>query len=404
MNEVSIEEKVDRLVTVITNIINIDGTDRITKPKNYNLTELKDAINDIITNTHCTDIIYTLNTDKPYFGVIVDPAMTADNAISIIATDDVVTIDKYKVELDSKLFTIGLTGEEIAAVLLFEISSMMSENSIKEARALVDLYLASEYDTINIRSSANYSQLIIYALKDTLYKVSSITFKEDDEELLTNKCIQDTNLADPLISARDLINKVLFEHGDTVRSPKVSILQWMFTIYKDVRHCFDLATDTLKDAGELTGSIIQKNEAKKTIQALDNINAELVTESSLTKFLNKKNLSAVTEGSLFKDLKKNGLRSIEDALYEYSLLIKNCETEEDAMYILRGINSRLNILEDYLYNEDLSDNERRHWEMVANKYRELRVILTKKKIANKKQYGLYFDYSKLDELDKDTLY
>ena len=33
------------------------------------------------------------------------------------------------------------------------------------------------------------------------------------------------------------------------------------------------------------------------------------------------------------------------------------------------------------------------------KYRELREVLARKKIVNKKQYGLFFDYDKLDHLD-----
>ena len=80
---------------------------------------------------------------------------------------------------------------------------------------------------------------------------------------------------------------------------------------------------------------------------------------------------------------------------------KSCETEEEAMYVLRGINTRLNILEDYLFNTpDLSDNERKRWEFLAIKYRELRNILAKKKIMNKKQYGIFVDYNQLDQLDK----
>jgi hypothetical protein len=81
--------------------------------------------------------------------------------------------------------------------------------------------------------------------------------------------------------------------------------------------------------------------------------------------------------------------------------MKNCETEDDAMYILRGINTRLNILEDYLIQnaDSINDNEKKHWQSVANQYRNLRAELAKKKIGNKKQYGIWFDYDKLDQLD-----
>ena len=99
-------------------------------------------------------------------------------------------------------------------------------------------------------------------------------------------------------------------------------------------------------------------------------------------------------------MKQNGLRSIEDGLYEFAMRMKNCDTEEDAMYILRGINTRLNVLEDYIYNTpELTDRERKKWQAVANQYRELRVQLTKKKIWKKNSYGLFFDYNQTFEGD-----
>ena len=71
------------------------------------------------------------------------------------------------------------------------------------------------------------------------------------------------------------------------------------------------------------------------------------------------------------------------------------------MFALRGINTRINILTDYIYNTpNISEAERRHWESVVQMYQDLRIRLTKKNIINKKSYGLWFDYSKLDNLDK----
>ena len=69
------------------------------------------------------------------------------------------------------------------------------------------------------------------------------------------------------------------------------------------------------------------------------------------------------------------------------------------MYILRQINTRLSILEDYLYNTPgLSDAEKSRWGNLANQYRELRVELAKKNVAAKKAYGIFIDYEKLDNL------
>ena len=75
------------------------------------------------------------------------------------------------------------------------------------------------------------------------------------------------------------------------------------------------------------------------------------------------------------------------------------------MYILRQINTRINILEDYIYNTpNLSEQEISRWRSVIDDFRALRIELSKKKVSNKPQYGIFVDYNKLDELDKDTAY
>ena len=45
---------------------------------------------------------------------------------------------------------------------------MDSFDVIEQVRVLIDLYVLSDDDVISIRDSVNYSQLIIYALKETL--------------------------------------------------------------------------------------------------------------------------------------------------------------------------------------------------------------------------------------------
>jgi hypothetical protein len=70
------------------------------------------------------------------------------------------------------------------------------------------------------------------------------------------------------------------------------------------------------------------------------------------------------------------------------------------MYVMRAINTRLNILDDYLYSGDeISEGERKHWQAVADRYRFLREELVKKKIWNRKNYGLFYDYNQTFEGD-----
>ena len=397
-----LNDKVERLESVFLNIIRLKPEERLIAPNISHLTDIKTALNDLFDQEcTCKDVIYTLNTDKPFFGIEINPDMSPAEALIILTTDDKFKLKEYQLELDSKLFEIGLTADEIVATILFEISSMInSYEAIDQVRVMIDLYLLSEDDVINIRNSANYSQLIIYALKDTLYKVSSIMFKEDPEEIQTNRLIQVLELEDSLLPAQEKILSSPYGSGECVREPKITILQWMFMIYKDIKHNSSIIKETLTEAKYFTASRLIKSEIDKTLAAVDRINVTIFESCSLNRMFEAKAIHSLNEISIFKSLKQNGLRGIEDALYEYALRIKNCETEEDALYILRGINTRLSILEDYLNNTpDLSDTERKRWELVATKYRELREQLAKKKIVNKKQYGLFFDYDQLDQLD-----
>ena len=119
---------------------------------------------------------------------------------------------------------------------------------------------------------------------------------------------------------------------------------------------------------------------------------------SINKFFDRKNLSALNEISIFKNLKKNGLRGLENELYEFAMRVKNCDNKEDAYLIIRGLNSRIGILEDYIANENLSEYDNKHWTSVLNQYKDLRYQITKKKFKEK-QFGLWYDYSKFDNED-----
>ena len=398
----NIEEKIESIFMGIT--FNKPEESLVT-PSLSLLEDMKNQLNNLFQESGivCTNVIYTNNTDKPFFGVMVNPGISAAESMVIIATDEDVKLKTYQVELDSKLFNLGLDAAELTATLIFEISSMMCDNSaIENTRAIIDLNSLKDDDVIYLRDSANYAQLVIYALKDTLYKVSSVMFKSDPDQIICNQYIQVLDLQEEIISAEQKISTSVFGTEDTLRDPKASVMNWMLLMYKDMKHNSRLVKDTLKDAKSFTGSRLIKSEIDKTIDAVDNINNQIVIEgATLNEHFDKAHISSVNELSLFQSLKRTGLRSIEDDYYEFNIRLKNCETEEDAMYILRGINTRLNILEDYLIQnaDNINENERKHWQAVANNYRNLRQELAKKKIGNKKQYGIWFDYDKLDQLD-----
>ena len=402
MNIEYLAEKVEKLESVFVNILYLKPEDRVVAPNMTNLADLRTIINSIFDENKCLDVLYTLNTDKQFFGIRINPAMSASDATVILSTDEKVRLVNYQIEFDSKLFDIGLTGEELVAITIYEIASMMDNTEIFDnLRALIDCNVVTNDDVISIRDSVNYAQLIIFAIKDTMYKLSSMIFKEEPEDLLANPATAATETGESLLSAREKIISSISGLGDTFRTPKPVILEWMFLMYRDMKINSGIISDTLNDAKAFTASRLEIAEIDKTLDAVNRIDSSIIESKNidLNHFFEKKHLSSLNEISLFKSLKRNGLRGIENELYEYTMRVKNCTDADDAYLVMRGINNRLGVLEDYIYSEQLSDSDRRHWEEVAQAYRDLRVVLSKKKLDGK-QYGLFFDYNKLDELDK----
>lgn len=402
MNIEYLAQKVEKLESVFVNILYLKPEDRVVAPNMSNLADLRTIINSIFDENKCLDVLYTLNTDKQFFGIRINPAMSASDATVILSTDEKVRLVNYQIEFDSKLFDIGLSGEELAAITIYEIAAMMDNTELFDnLRALIDCNVVTNDDVISIRDSVNHAQLIIFAIKDTMYKLSSMIFKEEPEDLLANPATAATETGESLLSAREKIITSISGLGDTFRTPKPVILEWMFLMYRNMRINSGIISDTLNDAKAFTASRLEIAEIDKTLDAVNRIDNSIVESSNvdLNHFFEKKHLSSLNEISLFKSLKKNGLRGIENELYEYTMRVKNCTDADDAYLIMRGINNRLGVLEDYIYSEQLSDSDRRHWEEVAQAYRDLRVVLSKKKLDGK-QYGLFFDYNRLDELDK----
>ena len=402
MNIEFLPEKVEKLESVFVNILYLKPEDRVVAPNMSNLSDLRNIINSIFDENKCLDVLYTLNTDKQFFGIRINPAMSASDATVILSTDEKVRLVNYQIEFDSKLFDIGLSGDELVAITIYEIASMMDNTEIFDnLRALIDCNVVTNDDVISIRDSVNYAQLIIFAIKDTMYKLSSMIFKDEPEDLLANPATAATETGESLLSAREKIISSISGLGDTFRTPKPVILEWMFLMYRDMKINSGIISDTLNDAKAFTASRLEIAEIDKTLDAVNRIDSSIIESKNidLNHFFEKKHLSSLNEISLFKSLKKNGLRGIENELYEYTMRVKNCTDADDAYLVMRGINNRLGVLEDYIYSEQLTDSDRRHWEEVAQAYRDLRVVLSKKKLEGK-QYGLFFDYNKLDELDK----
>lgn len=393
-----LEKSVELLMNAFNNILFLTPEELVVTPTRNNLNEIASCLNRIFPENKCVDVLYTNNYDKLYFGIRVNPVITPADMINIIGNDEKFKLGNYKLEFDSKLFNMNLSPQELTAYTLYEVSSMVnSYQIIDDLRVAIDLNMTANDDTVYLKESAHYAQLVIFAIKDALTKLSSLIYKDGPEEYIGNPIISAMDLSEFLVKAHDSI--ITSENGpkDSLRASNTSIIQWMFIMYRDMRTNSSTVMDALKDFKTTTGSRLDIEEANKTIDAINRIDATItptVEALELPKFFEAMNMSTVNEFSLFGGLKRNGLRSIEDYLYEAALRIKNVETEEDAVFIMRALSTRMNILIDYIYNTPgLSDREKAHWEDVYDRYARLREELVKKRIWNKKQYGLFFDYN-----------
>jgi hypothetical protein len=272
----------------------------------------------------------------------------------------------------------------------------MSPNAIDNVRGILDVLLTNNDEVINVKQSVNYSQILTFGIKDTLKRVAGLLYRPVDE-IGINDYAESFEIKDILANCREKLNPSEFDDGTNSGVPKLGVLSWVLSIYDNVSENYKLAMDTLSSSIRCTGSVLDKRELDKTMKCIRRASSEVLTEAQ-----NSISLLETKGLSLFKSMKQNGLRGIEDDLYEFKMRLKNVEEEDEAMYILHQVNTRISILEDYLYNTPgLSEQEIAHWRSVIDAYRMLRIDLTKRKIGKNKTYGIFIDYDKLDQLDKD---
>lgn len=380
----SVSKYIEDFQTLITNIKDSGFLSINTN----SLNQIRDLINKIFGNTNCVDVVFNQNRDKQFFGVYVNPTIVPEQLMAILYGDDDYTFDRYVVEIDAKLFMDSLTTNEISAVILREVSGMIADSSpVYNLRGIIDTFMCGNDDYISITGTADSAQLFILAVKDALHKITSCFYEGNDT---VNKFIEDNHLQVSLLSAQRKILSSSFGLNDTVREPKLMLLQWAFAIYQDIKNNTPNAIAVLTDLIGTKGSYSIDRDIKQTIESLKRLSSEVAMESAAI-------LAEARRGGLVDKMKQDGLRAIEDDLYEFRVRAKNAETEDEAMYTLRQINSRINIIEEYLYQNQstLMPSEIERWNILSAKYRDLREEISKKTISHKKNYGIWFDYDKI---------
>lgn len=372
------------LRNVISRIKQSDG-----RVKQSDLNTLRDELNHFFKDSRCKEVIYTANTDKMFFGMAVVPVLTGNDAVTILQTNETFRIKEYYLELDSKIFDpgLGLSSDEILACVLHEIGHIVNDGTpADEVRRSVDIYLAQNNEVLRISDSVHYREILAYAIKDTMRKVTSM-FEKDDEEILADEFVAACGYGDALESAFNRICRNSMSLNKQVTN-KLIVLSWTLRLYKDVKLRRIPALRALKKGQTLIASKLEKREMDNVARRLNRIDDSTLMESVIDD-------ARVKARAAIKKAKFKGLRDFEDDLYEYKMRVRNIDDEYEMLEILRNVNTRISIIDDYLFSEEIGASERKRWSDLLDKYRALREIIGNKVTYRNRKQAIYVEYPEI---------
>ena len=359
----------------------VDAREEIRKTLNEIFIDPKKHNKDVV-----RDVLYTDNFDKMFFGVMVMPAMIADDVIKGIIGNEKVVINQVYVELDSKLFdeALDLSIYEIAALIVREVAHMVADSSpMEQIKKDIDLYLFSTGQTLKLSDISHYKEILSYGIRDAIRKSVSI-FEINDKSKIVDSFDDELGIKEDIVSAMIKIDKNGYNWNSDIDN-KLIFLSWVIRLYKDVIHKRIDAINDLGVAIKLTGSKIEKREMENIIARLSRIDDDSLLQEGALDYISDFFFF------FFFFFFLNGMKKYEDDFFEIQFEINNMETQEEAMLLLHRINSRMAVLDDYLTSEDLSASDRKRWERLYSEYNKLRFNLSNNKIyANKTR--LYVNY------------
>lgn len=384
-----LDNRVEKLITAIDKLRDFSVTQE-------DLIAVKDILNLIFRpDADCVGFIYTVNTDKLPFGCVVMPTLRGVDVNDYFVVGNDSRLSEYMVELDSKLFDYGLTNEEVAQVMLFNIYHMVKDfTPLRNVRMAIDDFLTKSATQLIIKDSVQYKEILKLGLVDALVNVSSCLSLPSD--VVSDPFLESLGLEDFDKALDKLYKEIPGCENEVSRTPKLNMLEWALRLYCDVEKERIPALHILEKAKSLTASTLYITKFNNTINALNRIDTDMVVNEAVQTFFNE----AKRKGGLLASLKYSGLRDIENDLYEFQIRAKNAETESEVMYALKQINARLAILDNYI-RENPDDPEIDRWVAVKLQYMDIRDTLAKKRL-HKRNYGIFVDYDALDKLDDEN--
>lgn len=361
-------------------------------PTASNLRSLQRELNRFWKDKECREVLYTKNTDKLFFGMCVIPLITENDVREILTTDNKKVIHSYYLEIDSKLFELNLTTRELTAVLLHEVGHIVNNATpIDDIRKCMDTYCATNHED-PVSFSIGCRRILAFGIIQSLRVYKSIFSEKDANEFIADSFSVACGYGPDLESAIKKINNSRVTLSNQIDN-KFIALQWSIRLYKELKFKRLYTIKSLNKLYTMSGSELEKKEIKKlsnTIKDMNNSGNDPIYESTFTNesFIDK----LVDKASgVYRTFKYKGMRGLEDDLYEYNVRVENVDEEDESLSILRSINIRISMIDDYIIEErkHLSTEDIRRWQELKNKYLVLRNKLANKKTYKDKYYGLF---------------
>lgn len=358
----------------------------IDNPRNYSAVRaFKNELNHFFKDSKCNDLIITNNTDKMFFGARCFPIIKSEAIPELLYGSEPMRIVEYYIEVDDKLFNplLDINNREFVAIILHEVGHIINTSEpIEDVRHILDEYCAKNNRTLKIYDSIHYKDLLAFGIKEYISKRESL-FGMRDAEVLADEFVRSCGFSHDLESIFDKIAANGLKIHSSEVNPVMTIM-WTLDIYKNIAVRRIGASRVLARARSLTASKIEKMEIEKVIKSIDRIDVSL-TESSIKDMYKEK----------IGKMHYNSMRQMEDDYYEYYMRSRNIEDEDDALYVMRSVNTRISIIDDYLSTEKMSETDRVRWGKLLDKYKDLREKLSKQEVYKNKSYGIFVAYPEI---------
>lgn len=351
-------------------------------------------LNMFFRDVKCEGVLYTNNTDLDFFGVYVQPVLKEKDVYPLLISDYTTTIEKYYVELDSKLFNplLGLTNREILAIILHDIGSMInSSGPIDRAVKEIDLYLDTTNDVLRTTDNVNYVAILTFGLKDLLHKLTSIFTADLTSNVVIDDFIMSCGFINELNSAISKLKKFGYLNMFSEGGSPSAIIAWTIRIYNDIKGQRIRTIRLLRKAASYTPVRLVKREMNHMITALSRIDDSSILESVFDDVKMKYQ-------SMTKKFTMSSIKDIEEDYYDYAVTLQNVNDEDDALLLLHRINSRMSVI-DGILNDDkpqISDRERKAFADLYERYNKLRNDVVAKKVYKRNYRRIYVNYGEDD--------